>query len=244
MGGVSRRGIAEAHRPGVDRELRRAHRRRAHPPSARSAHDHARRSISHRDGRRDGNRRANAGDADRAASRFPASNQSIYHVDATLTWEIDFWGKFRSATEAERATLLGTQWAARAVLVSVVDLVAQGYFTLRELDLELEIARRTLAAREESLRLTRVQEAGGIVSMLDVRRGRAARLHGSVGDHRHGTPDRAAGERAQHSPRAESRADSAWPSAGRSAGAARGSRRVCRRASSSAGRTSVRPSRR
>jgi multidrug efflux system outer membrane protein len=54
-------------------------------------------------------------------------------------------------------------------LVSVVDLVAQGYFTLRELDLELAIARRTLAAREESLRLTRVQEAGGIVSMLDVR---------------------------------------------------------------------------
>jgi multidrug efflux system outer membrane protein len=86
-----------------------------------------------------------------------------------MAWEIDFWGKFRSATEAERATLLGTQWAARAVLVSVVDLVAQAYFTLRELDLELAIARRTLGAREESLRLTRVQEAGGIVSMLDVR---------------------------------------------------------------------------
>ena len=100
---------------------------------------------------------------------IPASNQGVYHVDATVTWEIDFWGKFRSATEAQRATLLGTQWAARAVLVSVVDLVAQGYFTLRELDLELEIARRTLTAREESLRLTRVQEAGGIVSMLDVR---------------------------------------------------------------------------
>jgi multidrug efflux system outer membrane protein len=100
---------------------------------------------------------------------IPASTQGVYHVDATLIWEADFWGKFRSATEAERATLLGTQWAARAVLVSVVDLVAQGYFTLRELDLELEIARRTLAARQESLRLTRVQESGGTVSMLDVR---------------------------------------------------------------------------
>jgi multidrug efflux system outer membrane protein len=100
---------------------------------------------------------------------IPASTQGVYHVDATLIWEADFWGKFRSATEAERATLLGTQWAARAVLVSVVDLVAQGYFTLRELDLELEIARRTLATRQESLRLTRVQESGGTVSMLDVR---------------------------------------------------------------------------
>jgi multidrug efflux system outer membrane protein len=100
---------------------------------------------------------------------IPASTQALYHVDATVAWEIDFWGKFRSATEAERATLLGTQWAARAVLVSVVDLVAQGYFTLRELDLELAIARRTLTARQESLRLTRVAESGGTVSMLDVR---------------------------------------------------------------------------
>ncbi len=100
---------------------------------------------------------------------LPASTQAVYHLDATLAWEIDFWGKFRSATDAERATLLGTEWAARAVLVSVVDLVAQGYFTLRELDLELEIARRTLTARQESLRLTRTQEAGGIVSMVDVR---------------------------------------------------------------------------
>ena len=56
------------------------------------------------------------------------------------TWELDFWGKFRNATEAERATLLATRWAARAVLVSVVSQVAQSYFTLRELDLELEIA--------------------------------------------------------------------------------------------------------
>jgi multidrug efflux system outer membrane protein len=100
---------------------------------------------------------------------LPASTNNLFRFDATLAWEIDFWGKFRSATEAERATLLGTQWAARAVLVSVVNLVAQGYFTLRELDLELEIARRTLTAREESLRLTRIEEAGGIVSMLDVR---------------------------------------------------------------------------
>jgi outer membrane protein, multidrug efflux system len=103
------------------------------------------------------------------AFTLPASTNNTFSVDATLSWEVDFWGKFRSATEAERATLLGTQWAARAVIVSVVDLVAQGYFTLRELDLALEISRRTLAARQASLQLTRRQEAGGIVSLLDVR---------------------------------------------------------------------------
>jgi len=100
---------------------------------------------------------------------LPSSMVNIFRIDAMLAWEVDLWGKFRSATDAQRANLLATQWAARAVLVSVVDLVAQGYFTLRELDLELEIARRTLAARVESLQLTRAQEEGGIASLLDVR---------------------------------------------------------------------------
>lgn len=94
---------------------------------------------------------------------------STFRIDAQLAWELDFWGKFRSATARERAGLLGTEWAARAVLVSVVGEVAQEYFTLRELDLALDIARRTLTARQESLELTRVQERGGVASMLAVR---------------------------------------------------------------------------
>lgn len=99
----------------------------------------------------------------------PAVTLSTYRVAANLSWELDFWGKFRSATEAQRAILLGARWATRAVMVSVIHDVAQGYFTLRELDLQLSIARRTLGAREESLRLTRLQEQIGTVSMLDVR---------------------------------------------------------------------------
>src|SRR5262249_21148445 len=42
-------------------------------------------------------------------------------------------------------------------------------FTLRELDLTLEIARSTLVARQASLQLTRTLEAAGSVSLLDVR---------------------------------------------------------------------------
>ena len=105
----------------------------------------------------------------RGGFSLPASTDNLYHLDVMLTWELDFWGKFRSATEAERANLLGARWAARAVLVSVVSQVAQGYFTLRQLDLRRVIAQRTLTAREESLRLTRIQEQIGVVSMLDVR---------------------------------------------------------------------------
>lgn len=99
----------------------------------------------------------------------PPAEEDFFQVDALLSWELDFWGKFRKATEAARANLLGTEWAQRAVLISVVSSVASTYFQLRELDLELEIARRTLTSREESLRLTRIQEEGGVASLLDVR---------------------------------------------------------------------------
>lgn len=99
----------------------------------------------------------------------PQFEFNTFQLDALLSWELDFWGKFRRATEAARASLLGSEWAQRAVLISVVSTVANAYFQLRELDLELEIARRTLASREESLRLTRIQEEGGVVSLLDVR---------------------------------------------------------------------------
>ncbi len=100
---------------------------------------------------------------------LPAFTDNVYRLGLTATYEADFWQKFRSATEAQRATLLGARWAARAVSVSVVSMVAQGYFTLRELDLALDISRRTLVARQQSLALTRTLEAAGSVSMVDVR---------------------------------------------------------------------------
>jgi multidrug efflux system outer membrane protein len=100
---------------------------------------------------------------------LPPFTFNTFQLDASLSWELDFWGKFRRATEAARANLLGAEWARRAVLISVVSTVANAYFQLRELDLELEIARRTLASRDESLRLIRIQEEGGVVSLLDVR---------------------------------------------------------------------------
>src|SRR5262245_62157988 len=105
----------------------------------------------------------------RGGFSVPASTDNLFRIGTAVSWEADFWLKFRSATEAQRARLLGARWAERAVLVSVVSLVAQGYFTLRELDLRLEIAQRTVTARQESLRLTRIQEQIGTVSMLDVR---------------------------------------------------------------------------
>jgi len=90
-------------------------------------------------------------------------------VNASLSWELDFWGKFRRASESARAVILASEWGRRAILTSLVSRVASGYFTLRSLDLELEIATRTLASRQESLDLTQVRERGGVTALVDVR---------------------------------------------------------------------------
>jgi len=100
---------------------------------------------------------------------FPAAQFSTLEVSGSATWEIDFWGKFRRATEGARALLLASEWGRRAILTSLIGQIAGAYFDLRELDLELEIAQRTLASREESLRLTQVREQGGATSLVDVR---------------------------------------------------------------------------
>jgi multidrug efflux system outer membrane protein len=55
------------------------------------------------------------------------------------------------------------------VLSSVVSSVATAYFTLRELDLALDVSKQTLAARQNSLQLTNVLAKNGSSSALDLR---------------------------------------------------------------------------
>ena len=108
-----------------------------------------------------------------SASPVPLSSQAfernVFQVGGSTSWEVDFWGKFRRATEAARATLAATEWGRRAVVTSLVAQVAEAYFALRAIDLNLDISRQTLASRQESLRLTQVRAAGGVASELDVR---------------------------------------------------------------------------
>jgi len=108
-----------------------------------------------------------------SASPVPLPSQAfernVFQVGGSTSWEVDFWGKFRRATEAARATLAATEWGRRAVVTSLVAQVAEAYFALRAIDLNLDISRQTLASRQESLRLTQVRAAGGVASELDVR---------------------------------------------------------------------------
>jgi multidrug efflux system outer membrane protein len=99
----------------------------------------------------------------------PAFVTGAGQLNLSAGWEFDFWGKFRRATEAARANLVAAEWARQEVIVTLVANVSAAYFQLRALDLELEISQRTLASRQESLRLTHILADGGSTSLLDVR---------------------------------------------------------------------------
>jgi len=103
------------------------------------------------------------------SAAFPSYEANAAQVDLSVIWNLDFWGKYRRQTEAARDNLLATEWGRQAVISSVVSSVAAGYFQLRELDLALEISKRTLASRQDSLRLTRVLNVNGSASLLDLR---------------------------------------------------------------------------
>ena len=100
---------------------------------------------------------------------LPEFETSSNEVNLSLFWELDFWGKFRRATESARAALLATEWGENAVISSLVSNVASAYFQLRELDAEMEISQHTLASRKESLRLVEIRARGGTTSLMDVR---------------------------------------------------------------------------
>ena len=104
------------------------------------------------------------------AALLPSQNRTFGTAALQLlSFEIDIWGRLRRATEAARAGLLSAEETRQAVVTTLVGDVATSYLTLRELDYELEISRRTLRTREESLALVRQRQTGGVSTRLDLR---------------------------------------------------------------------------
>ena len=93
----------------------------------------------------------------------------LYALSSDASFEVDLWGRLRRANEAARAELLASEAARQTVLVTLVADVASTYLELRERDLELEITRRTAAARRQSLGIVRDRFESGLTSALDLR---------------------------------------------------------------------------
>jgi len=98
---------------------------------------------------------------------------NAFAVAGNASWELDLWGGIRRGNEAATAALLATEEARRGVVQSLVADVAQDYFQLRDLDMELEIARRDRDAFSDLVGIFKKQKVGGIASDLEISRATA-----------------------------------------------------------------------
>jgi NodT family efflux transporter outer membrane factor (OMF) lipoprotein len=93
---------------------------------------------------------------------------NVADLGFTASWEIDFWGKYRRAVQANDAQFLGSIEAYDAALVSLTSSIAQSYITIRQLQAQIDVARSNITVQTESLRIARVQFNAGQTSLLDV----------------------------------------------------------------------------
>jgi outer membrane protein, multidrug efflux system len=124
---------------------------------------------------------ANAPVAKMGGVGFPGFPSTFsYFGQGSLSWELDFWGRVRRENEAARADLLAREENRRAVVLQLVSGVAQAYFDLRQLDMQLDIAKRTLKSWEESLRLAQARLRQGLTNKLDADQFEAERANAAA----------------------------------------------------------------
>ncbi|MEI6315377.1 MAG: efflux transporter outer membrane subunit, partial [Syntrophus sp. (in: bacteria)] len=101
------------------------------------------------------------------------STSYTYQASLNANWELDIWGKLRRATEGARADLLSTDEARRAVIMTLVASVANGYINLLNYDQQLVISRETLKSRGDSLQIFEKRYQGGVISELELNQSRS-----------------------------------------------------------------------
>ena len=91
----------------------------------------------------------------------------LYQVNLGASFELDLWGKLRSATEAARAQLLATEEAKRTVILTLVSQVANSYVLLLDYDKQLAVTKATLQTRSEAVRINGLRFKAGLIGELD-----------------------------------------------------------------------------
>lgn len=98
------------------------------------------------------------------------SGESVSRAGLNVSFELDLWGKYRRMKESARAKLLATEAARDTVRLTLTADVAKQYFTMLMLDNQLEIAKRTLEARKENVRIYQNRYDAGYATEVDLRR--------------------------------------------------------------------------
>lgn len=114
--------------------------------------------------------RVGSGDFSTGAPTSGGTTINRYEVSAGVSsFELDFWGRVRSMSDAARASYLATVEAQRAFRIGLLADVADAYLRLRELDERTALAEQTLTARSRALEIAKLRLNAGVTSALDFR---------------------------------------------------------------------------
>ena len=91
-----------------------------------------------------------------------------YNLGLNLSWEIDFWGRFKRQIESASADLDASVADYDNVLISLVSQVVQNYILIRTFQERIKVARNNIKLQRESLKITQAKYKAGEISELDV----------------------------------------------------------------------------
>jgi multidrug efflux system outer membrane protein len=99
----------------------------------------------------------------KAPSSSVGSNQS-YEAYLGSSWEVDLWGKLKSANRAELALLMQSYAYKRAVQTQLIASIATDYYALLAYDEELKVTRATVENRKEDVTVTKALKEGDVLT--------------------------------------------------------------------------------
>jgi len=107
---------------------------------------------------------------------FPNSTATtnLYSVNVNFGWELDIWGRIRRLNEVARANLFAAEDFRRGVWLTLASDLAQAYFELLALDVQLDIARNSTDAYQRTYDLFEDRYQLGAASKLETSRAEGA----------------------------------------------------------------------
>jgi len=105
-------------------------------------------------------------------AKFKNSSNSFY-VTPALSWELDFWGKYRSLSAAALSEMVASEFGMRSMQISLISEISATYFELLDYQNRLEISRKTVEARLKSLKIIQLRFDNGIIPEIDVNQAEA-----------------------------------------------------------------------
>jgi multidrug efflux system outer membrane protein len=98
------------------------------------------------------------------------SNEKTFmpsNASASLSWELDFWGKVRHENRAVQEELLASEEGRKVILSNLVSDIAVAYFQLRDFDNRLLVSQNTLKTRQKAYEIINQRFVAGYVSEVD-----------------------------------------------------------------------------